>query len=431
MAKSMTCDGRTRRDFLRVGAAGATGLTLANYLRWSEAGEVKNAKANSAIFIHLGGGPSHIDSFDPKPEAPAEIRGEFAPLATKTPGLSISEHLPLLASQSDKYTVVRGVSHTLAAHDLGAQYMVTGNRPLPSLVFPGFGAVASKELVSPRDLPPFVAIPSTNQAAGYLGVAYAPFNTGTTPQLGRPFVVRGLAMTPGVTVTQVEKRQQLLERLDTAFAEHEQSDQLLRGLDRFAHQAHDIISSKRARVAFDVDRESASVRKRFGDGGFGQSCLLACRLVEAGVRFVTITFGGWDTHQQNFDRLKSKQLPELDRGLASLLETLSGRGLLDSTAVFMTGEFGRTPKINKNAGRDHYPRAMTVLMAGGGFAGGRVVGQSDKNGMEPAGEPITPDSLAATFYHVLGIDPHKEYHTSTGRPVMIVRDGKVMPELLG
>lgn len=423
------CDGVRRRDFLKAGALG-TGLSLAGYLRLAKAGEVKPATAKAAIFVNLGGGPSHLDTFDLKPGAPDEIRGEFKPIDTKASGVQISEHLPKLASHTDKFAILRGVSHTLAAHELGSKYLNSGNRPLPSLEFPGYGAVVSKELSGERDLPPFVAIPNTPQRAGYLGVRYAPLSTDSTPRLGQPFNVRGVAISGGLTVEKVARRQKLLSDLDTLFNGYEAANGLVDGLDQFDEQAYEIISSSRARQAFDIAQEKREVAQEFGDTNFGQSCLLAVRLVEAGVRFATVNFGGWDTHQQNFSKLKDKQLPELDQGLAGLFKQLELRGLLNSTVVFVTGEFGRTPKINKNAGRDHWPRAMFVLLGGGGIRCGQVIGASDEQGMGPAGDPITPDQVAASFYHALGINYEKEYHTNTGRPVMIVREGSLIPGLL-
>ncbi len=433
MAISRTCDGLTRRDVLKVGAIGATGLTLANYLQWAAAGQVREGRAKAAIFINLTGGPSHMDTFDLKPNAPDEYRGEFKPIATNVPGIQICEHLPKLAQCMDKFAIIRGVSHTLAAHRLGQEYVNTGNRPLPSLEYPGYGAVVAKELPAPRELPPFVAIPNTNQRPGFLGVRYAPLNTGSTPQAGRPFSVRGIALANGLTVAEVERRQSLLRDLDTAFGSFEKQNQLLDGLDRFTQQAYDMITSKKAREAFDVSKEDPKFRELFGEDAFNQSCLLATRLVEAGVRFVTVTLGGWDTHRNNWETLKTRNLPTLDSGLAGLLRGLEAKGLLDSTTVFVTGEFGRTPKINQQRiGRDHYPRCMFMLLAGGGVRGGQVVGESNENATLPAdGKGFSPDDVAASFYHTLGIDHHKEYHTSTGRPIMIVRNGNVIPQLFG
>jgi hypothetical protein len=424
------CDGVERRDFLKAGALGA-GLSLAGYLRLAQAGDVKPAAAKAAIFVNLAGGPSHVDTFDLKPGAPDEIRGEFKPIDTKSPGVQISEHLPKLASHTDKFAILRGVSHTLAAHELGSKYLNTGNRPLPSLEFPGYGAVVGKELPGGSDLPPFVAIPNTPQRAGYLGVRYAPLSTNATPRIGKPFTVRGVAISGGLTLEKVARRQKLLSDLDTLFAGYEAANGLVDGLDQFDEQAYEIISSSRARQAFDIAQEQPEVAQEFGDTNFGQSCLLAVRLVEAGVRFATVNFGGWDTHQQNFSKLKDKLLPELDQGLSALFKQLELRGLLSSTVVFVTGEFGRTPKINKNGGRDHWPRAMFVLLGGGGIRSGQVLGASDEQGMGPAGDPITPDQVAASFYHALGIDFEKEYHTNTGRPVMIVREGSLIAGLFG
>ena len=435
MAIHSTCDGVRRRDFLRAGVLGGAGLTLANYLQLAQAGQVREeAKARAGIFINLNGGPSHLDTFDMKPDAPSEFRGTFKQIKTNVPGVEFCEHLPKLARCADKFAILRGVSHTLAAHNLGTEYVNTGSRPLPSLEYPGYGAVVAKETeqINPADLPSFVSIPRGAQRPGFLGVRYAPLNTGATPRVGAPFSVRGISLDGGLTVSAVEKRQALLRDLDATFRDVESEHQLLEGLDRFAQQSHAIITSKRARAAFDISQESPAFAKPFGDRPFGASCLLACRLIESGVRFVTLSLGGWDTHQDNFSKLRDNLLPTLDTGLAALFGGLQQKGLLDSTAVFVTGEFGRTPKINSRSaegGRDHYPRCMFMLMAGGEIRGGQVVGQSDERATQPADEGFSPDDAAATFYHNLGIDATKEYHTSTGRPITIVRNGKVINQL--
>lgn len=432
MATSRYCDGIKRRDFLKVGALGMGGLSLASYLRMAAAGQVDpHSRAKAGILVNLQGGPSHMDTFDLKPEAPEEYRGEFKPIDTNAPGVQISEHLPRLAKAADKFAVVRGVSHTLAAHALGQQYVNTGNRPLPSLVFPGYASVVMKETPEEGDIPSAVAIPQPPHPAGYLGVSYTPLATGATPRKGQPFRVRGMTVSGSITVTDLEKRQHLLGDLDTLFRGYEAEAEIVAGLDRFAEQAQRIISSKRAREAFDISREPAAIAEPFGESAFGQSCLLAVRLIEAGVRFVSINFGGWDTHADNFNRLKGNQLPQLDAGLASLFGELDRRGLHESTSVLTLGEFGRTPKVNARGGRDHYPRAMFAVMGGGGIRGGQVVGASDEKGTGPAGDPISPDSIAASFYHSLGINHQQEYHTSTGRPVMIVRNGEVIRQLFG
>jgi hypothetical protein len=433
MASNRYCDGVRRRDFVRIGLLGAAGLSLADYLALADAGEIQRAPASSAIFINLAGGPSHLDSFDPKPDAPAEYRGEFQSIATNVPGLMLCEHLPRLARCADKIALLRGVSHTLTEHQMGTKYLNTGNRPLPSLEFPGYGAVVSRELPSAPDLPPFVAIPKTPQTAGVLGVEFAPFSTQTTPRAGQPFTVRGITVGRGLTIDKIERRQKLLDDLETAFREYEQDSSLLRGMNRFAHRAHDILRSPRASRAFDISQEPSSIASLFPDHALGQSCLLAARLVEAGVRFVSIDHGGWDTHDHIFSEMKNKLLPELDGGLAGLLTALDLKGLLSTTAVFVTGEFGRTPKLStQRVGRDHYPRAMFVLLAGGGMKGGQVIGASDAKGEAPAdGQGFSPDDVAASFYRSLGIDAAKEYRTPTGRPLAIVRNGKVIQELFG
>ncbi|RMF43636.1 MAG: DUF1501 domain-containing protein, partial [Planctomycetota bacterium] len=316
MAAFKTCDGQTRRDFLRVGSLTAAGFTLANYLELAEAGHVRD-DSRAGIFIELPGGPSHLDTFDMKPEAPSEFRGTFNPIKTNVPGIQICEHLPKLARCADKFAILRGVSHTLAAHRLGQEYVNTGSKPLPSLEYPGYGAVVAKELPVDRDLPPFVAIPRSSQRPGFLGIQYAPLNTGSTPAAGQPFSVRGIALGNGMTVEQIEKRHGLLRDLDRTFAHFEQQNALLTGLDRFSQKAYEMITSQRARQAFDISREDPTFAAQFDADPFAQSCLLAIRLVEAGVRFVTLSLGGWDTHQDNFTRLSTNLLPKLDAGLSA------------------------------------------------------------------------------------------------------------------
>jgi hypothetical protein len=371
-----------------------------------------------------------MDTFDLKPHSSSEFRGEFSPIQTKVPGIDICEHLPRLASAMDQFVILRGVSHTLAAHELGSEYVNTGNRPLPSLEFPGYSSVVTHERPGPQDLPSNVAIPNSRQRPGYLGVQYAPLQTNSVPTAGSPYSVRGISLANGLSIADVERRQNLLQQLDRTFAGYEKNSQLLEGLDRFSQQAFSVITSPRAREAFDVNREPLSFRQKFGTSPFGQSCLLATRLVASGVRFVTVSTGGWDTHNDNWARLKEKLLPPLDEGLSALFTGLAEKGLLDSTIVYVTGEFGRTPKINtERGGRDHYPRCMFMLMGGGGIRGGRVIGQSNETATEPKDTAISPDDVAASFYHALGIDHTQEYHTPSGRPVMIVRDGHVLPEL--
>ena len=431
MSKYTCCDGVSRRDFLRVGAISGFGLSfgLQNYLAHAGESALAGGKAKAAIFVRLGGGPSHMDTFDLKPDAPDTHRGDFKPIATNADGVQISEHLPKLAKCADKFAILRGVSHTLAAHELGTLYMSTGNRPLPSLQFPTYGAVISKELGAVPELPAFVAIPSQgNNPTGYLGVEYGPFDTGGSPQMGRPMEIRGLALR-GVTMEDVDRRQNLVKRYDTAFGDAAKEDKILSGMDEFGQKAYLMMRSTKAREAFDLSREPQSITGLFGADQFSSSCLLATRLVESGVKFVTVNLGGWDTHNDNFTALKTRKLPELDAGLSGLFTALAAKGLLESTVVFVTGEFGRTPKINPRAGRDHYPRAMFCLLAGGGIKGGQVVGESDAKGEGPKDKPITPDEVAATVYSALGVNPRKEYLTPTGRPVMFPRNGEPIKAL--
>ena len=427
-----TCDGVRRRDLLKAGALTVGGLTLPDYLRMAEAGQVTPGRATRAIFIELNGGPSHIDTFDPKPNAPDTVRGSFKPIKTNVPGIEVSEHLPKLASCMDKFVILRGVSHTLAAHRLGREYVNTGSKPIPALEYPSYGSVLSKEHPSDPDIPTQVAVPRSSHGAGFLGIRYAPLETNASPSFGNPFSVRGISLGNGIGVDEVKRRQQLLHKLDRRFADLEKDDQLLAGLDRFGDQAYSMITSPRAREAFDISKEPESFAKQFGKDSFGQSCMLALRLVESGTRLVSLQLGGWDTHQDNFTKLKENNLPKLDSGLSGLLIGLEQRGLLDSTAVFVTGEFGRTPKINSRSaegGRDHYPRCMFMLMAGGAVRGGQVIGESDDTAAGPLHEAITPDNVAASFYYNLGIDPTIEYNTSTGRPITLVRDGQVIDQL--
>ncbi len=432
MSLHRTCDGFRRRDFIRVGALSAGAFSLSSYLRMAQAGNVREGFATAGIFIDLNGGPSHLDTFDLKPDAPDTVRGTFKPIDTNVSGVQICEHLPKLAACADKYVVLRGVSHTLAAHDLGSQYVNTGSKPLASLDYPGYGAVVAKEFTSPPELPPFVAIPKGGQRPGFLGIQYAPMNTASVPVQGKPFAVRGISLGNGLTIEHVQRRQSLLNELDQTFDMMKDKEQLVTGLEQFDQKAYSMISSSKARDAFDISKESPAFAAQFSSDSFAQSCLLAIRLVEAGVRFVSLSLGGWDTHTDNFTKLKNTQLPKLDAGVSALLVGLEQRGLLGTTSVLVTGEFGRTPKINTRSaegGRDHYPRCMTMLMAGGKIRGGRVVGESDATAAGPAHEAISPSDVAASFYHNLGIDPKIEYQTETGRPITLVRDGNIIGPL--
>jgi hypothetical protein len=436
------CEPVPRRDFLQAGLCAGLSLCVASHAQRAVAAQAASAAgAKSAIFISLTGGPSHLDTFDLKPESPAEYRGEFRPIRTNVPGVEFCEHLPKLARCADKFAILRGVSHTLAAHSLGADYVNTGTRPSHRSAVgdcgphPSYGAVVAQqtEPLNPSDLPPFVAIPHSNQLPGFLGVKYMPLNTGATPRAGQPFDVDGSGLTDGLTPDEVDGRQRLFRQLATGLQEPQTVSRQAEALNRIAQQIRARALTPRARQAFDISRESPHFAQPFGGQPFGTSCLLAVRLVEHGVRFVTLSLAGWDTHQHNFPRLRDSLLPALDTGLAALLQGLAAKGLLESTLVFVTGEFGRTPRLHNGAaggGRDHYPRCMFMLLAGGGIRGGRVVGRSDQRGTEPDGHGFSPSDVAATFYHCQGIDPAQEYHLSSGGPIAIVRDGRVIRELL-
>ena len=429
MNEQIYCDGIIRRDFLKIGALAGAGFALPDYYEASSTSDSKG-KAKAAIYIRLAGGPSHMDSFDMKPNAPDTHRGQFKEISTNIPGTRISEHLPKLAKCAEKYSILRGVSHSLAAHRLGAEYLMTGNRPMPALKYPTFGAVISKELKKSAEIPSSVAIPKSSTApTGFLGLEFGPLETGASPKAGEPMDIRGLSLSNGLTLEDIDRRNDLVKRYDTAFGNFANEDKILSGMDEFSQKAYFMMRSNRTREAFDITKESPSISNMFAPGSFSQSCLLATRLIESGVRLVSIQLGGWDTHRDNFNRLKDNNLPNLDDGIAGMLQALTAKNLLETTSVFVTGEFGRTPKINPRGGRDHYPRSMFCLLAGGGMKGGQLIGESDAKGEAPKDRVITPDDVAATFYHSLGIDHTKEYHTPTGRPVMIVRDGKVIPEL--
>lgn len=418
-----------RRTMLKVGTLGSC-LTLGDYLRLQAAAGSADTD-RSAIFVFLGGGPAHQDTFDLKPDAPAEYRGQFRPIRTSVAGVEICEHLPRLAKRANQYAVVRGISHSLADHGLGTRYLMTGNLPTPVINYPMYGSVVSHEFPSREDLPSFVSIDRPVEGPGYLGAEYGPLSTGEKPRYGQPFRVRGITLDEGLTVERYRSRRSLLVDLDTAFDQYEALDESVRGLDRFSEQAYKIISSPRARDAFDLTIEADREMDRFGRHEFGQSMLLATRLVEAGVRFVTVLLEGWDTHQDNFNQLGRELLPNLDQSLSAMLDRLDQSGRLASTAMMITGEFGRTPKVNKNAGRDHWARAMCALMAGGSVAAGQVLGSTDAKAAGPAGEGFSPDDLAATFFQNIGVDPGKEFEANVGRPITLIRNGTPIPGLLG
>ena len=366
-----------------------------------------------------------------KPSAPEEYRGQFSPIRTSVPGIEICEHMPKLAQRANQYAIIRGISHSLADHGLGTRYLMTGNLPTPVVNYPMYGSVVSREFPAAAGLPSFVSIDRPVEGPGYLGAEFGPLSTGEKPRFGQPFRVRGITLDGNLTVDKYQQRRRLLKDIDEAFRGFEQLDETVRSLDRFSEDAYQIISSARSRNAFDLTREPEREVDRFGRHEFGQSMLLTTRLIEAGVRFVTVLLEGWDTHQDNFNTLGRDLLPSFDQSLSAMLDRLDEHGLLASTAVLVTGEFGRTPKVNKNAGRDHWARAMCALMAGGSVRPGQVVGRTDERAEGPQGDGFSPDDLAATFLKNIGVDPKKEYEANVGRPITLIRNGAPIRDILG
>ena len=432
-----TCDGMNRRGFLKAGFLGFAGLTLADVLRLraDQAARGEATKDTSIILVWKGGGPSHIDTWDLKPEAPSEYRGEFKPISTNVPGIQISEHLPLSAKQMDKFSILRSVTHPDAGHESASHYLLTGYKPtndIPSNEMPSYGSIVAKER-GPRKpgLPAYIAVPTPprSTAAAYLGVAYNPFAVGGDPSQAN-FSVKNLTLPNGISMERLENRKKLLESVDTLKREVDQTG-LMEGFDAFTRKAFEMVTSPAAQKAFDMNQEDAATRDLYGRSTLGQSMLLARRLIEAGVTFVTVNAGGWDTHANNFEALKKQKLPQFDMAWAGLIQDMQRRGLLKNTLVLVWGEFGRTPRINKDAGRDHWPGAMSVLMAGGGLKMGQAIGVSDAKAEFPKDRPIKPEDVLSTMYSVLGIDQNVEFLNEAQRPLKILNSGEPIKELVG
>ena len=423
---STAVDSIGRRAMLRLGGL-ATGLSFTQLLQATDAAG-KNEQ--SGVLVFLRGGPSHQDTFDLKPEAPAEYRGEFRPIATSVPGMEICEHLPKLARQATDWSLIRGITHNLADHSIGSSYLLTGNRPGQTVHYPLYGSVVSHQKQGPVDLPRFISIDQALGDAGFLGPEYGPMSTGEKPQYGMPFRMRGISLSDGMTIDRYRSRAALAKDLDIFYRGLESLDDQVRSLNQYSRQAFELISSPRCRDALDLQLEPDSESLKFGRHEYGQSLLMTARLIEAGVRFVTVILEDWDTHQDNFNTLAGRLLPPLDQGLSAFLARLKQRGLLDTTTVLVTGEFGRTPKINGTAGRDHWARAMCSVLAGAGIRSGQLIGSTNARAEEPTDQPFTPDDLAATFYKALGIDPAMEFQANVGRPITLIRDGRPIDQLL-
>lgn len=423
-----------RRDFLRVGAFGA--LTLADGLRLRAANSPKIPKARSCILVWLDGGPSHLETFDLKPDVPADLRGPFRPIASAVPGIDFCEHFPKLAQQAKQVAILRSMTSPLGEHGIANHYLLTGYKPSSALEYPSYGSVISSVQKPGGLLPSYIAVPDYRPTAGpgYLGPTHAPFATGGDP--AKPeFQVRDLDLFPKVTASRVSRRREYLDLFDKVQKQVEAGQPA----DPAFEKAFSMTVSPEAKQAFDLSRETPQTRQRYGPRTIGQSCLLARRLVERGVPFVTVLNTGWDTHDSLVLQLRdgysgAKQgvglIPSLDLALAGLIGDLAERGLLDSTLVVAMGEFGRTPKLNTRAGRDHWPRVFSVLLAGGGIQGGQVIGSSDRVGESPKDHPVTPSDLAATLYTLLGVKPETELHTTDGRPVPVNQGGQLIQGLV-
>src|SRR3954462_5782885 len=438
------CAGQTRRDFLQIGLGGILGLGMTDLLRLraaeSGAGNPALAKGNNVncILIWLDGGPSHYETFDPKPEAPSEIRGEFSAIPTAVPGVYFSEHVPKLAKTFDKFAVVRSICHKDPNHGGGNHYMMTGSpTPVPVACgayvtfHPSFGSMVSYDRGIRKGLPSYVAMEQVSRSGGpnFLGAQHAPFVIDGYPN-SASFKVRDVVLPKEISEGRAQSRLEMRQALDGMKRYHDKlADDPAVAFDDFYGQALQLVHSKEAHEAFDISKESDKVREAYGRNDFAQRLLLARRLVEVGVSFVTVYYGGWDHHTKIFDAFKGKHAQQLDQGLSALISDLDERGMLDNTMVICLGEFGRTPKVNKDAGRDHWPGAMSVLMAGAKIPGGLVVGATDPKGYYASDNVFRPEDFAASLYTKMGIDHAQILHNSAGRPVPLVNNGRLIKEL--
>jgi hypothetical protein len=439
------CAGHSRRDFLQIGLGGLVGLGMTDLLRLRAAesqGQGNPALAKSknvnCILVWLDGGPSHYETFDPKPDAPSKIRGEFAAIPTSVTGVYFSECVPKLAKTFDKFSVVRSICHKDPNHGGGNHYMMTG-APTPVPVacgafvtfHPSFGSMVSYDRGIRKGLPSYVAMEQVSRSGGpnFQGAQHAPFVIDGYPN-SASFKVRDVVLPKEIAEGRAQSRLEMRQALDGMKRYHEKlADDPAVAFDDFYGQALQLVHSKEAQVAFDISKESDKVREAYGRNDFAQRLLLARRLVEVGVSFVTVYYGGWDHHTKIFEAYKGNHAKQLDQGLSALITDLSERGLLDNTMVICLGEFGRTPKVNKDAGRDHWPGAMSVLMAGAKIPGGLIVGATDPKGYYASENVYRPEDFAASLYTKMGIDHAQTLHNTTGRPVPLVNNGRLIKEL--
>lgn len=438
-----------RRSFVKAGLLGASGLTLSQLLQTEARADQATTRRPSVIILWMRGGPSHIDMWDPKPDAPVEYRGEFGVSSTSVPGIQLSDMLPMCGRIQEKWSIIRSLHHNDAGHSSGDQICFTGypSGPNPDEnVYPSCGSIVARQLghLSPH-LPAYVMIPRLlpGAGAGYLGVAYKPFETQADPANPGPFRIPNFSLPSGVTVEQVGDRRNLLRSFDNIRRDVDATGQM-QALDRYNAQAWEILTSNAARDAFDIDREPQHVRERYGFApafnpgaanrcgapAWSQRILLARRLVEAGVRLVTVDLRWWDTHVLGFDSLRRGFLPRFDQAYSALIEDLEQRGLLESTLVIAWGEFGRTPRVNNDAGRDHYPNVFSAALAGGPVRGGRAIGESDSRGAFPRANAKTPQDVLRTMYQHLGVDVNVNYTDGSGRPHPVLQGGRVIEELM-
>lgn len=428
------CSGVSRRAFLRVGGLAAFGLGLPQYLQARAEAPSTKAKAKRCILLWMQGGPSHIDTFDPKPDAPAEIRGEFGTVPTTLPGVRFADVAPMLARQTDKLAVIRGHDPKNGSHGVADHLMMSGHKFNASLPFPCFGSVVAKERGYENGMLPFVQLGKSidrrfnGGIAGFLGDQFNPFEVPDDPS-SAAFKVRDLAVSTDAERVRLDRRYAMLADLEN-YQKAVEAPGVVKARDEFYEKAHGIITGPAAKKAFDLGQETEKTRERYGKNSLGQGCLLARRLIEGGAQFVTVTDGGWDTHTNNFKSLKDRLMPRVDRGLSALVEDLAARGLLDDTLVVWFGDFGRTPKVNPTAGRDHWATAGVALMAGGGLKVGQVVGKTNALAEVVTDTPVGPQDIAATIYHTLGINLHTWYKAQDGRPIELCPEGKPVKELI-
>lgn len=424
-----------RRSFLQIGALSAAGLSLADFFRLSARADQKHyqsreGKAKSVIHITLGGGMSAQESWDPKPEAPLEYRGPLGVVKTAIPGVVFSESLANMAKVADKFTVVRSLSGREADHGRASYTMFTGYRMSPALKHPSIGSVVSHEFGPRNNLPAYVSVPDSREFAGtgYLSAKYAAFGVGSDPA-GNRFKVRDLSLPEGIDSARLDARKDMRAAVEDHFRSLETNADALGAMDEFYQQAYTLISAPEAREAFNLSAESPASINRYGQSTAGMRLLLARRLVAAGVRFVTVSYDGWDHHSGIADNIK-KQLPPLDKALAALISDLDEQGLLDSTLVLVTSEFGRTPKINSSAGRDHFARVFSTMLAGGGITKGHIFGSTDATASEPDLHPVTVEDVMTTVYHQLGIVADKELMAPGNRPIEIIDGGNLIRDII-